>query len=387
MFRGRFSSSYGALGIDIGSRVVKMLQLRERSGELAVVGAASEPIPLDAEGKPDGEALSQRLRRTFVSGGFFGRRCVVSLPRSEVCLQSIRLPSMPDGELLDAAKWEAAQRFDFDREAMEVSVLRTGATSRSGESREEVLLIAASHAAIYRYLRPVVDAGLRPLAVDVDFCAAARIFSRQFRRESDRDQVRVVLEIGESGATVIILRGDQIAFCKSVGGGGRELNQAVAEHLQIATKASEELRASRLIAARQGRSAGGAHHDDKTDRAVFEAVRPILGDLVKEVTLCLRYYGVTFRGHPPFQLILAGGDGQEPNLDQMLHEGCKLPVVHDDQLATLQSLTGQIGEIFGRDPGPPGCWAVAAGLSLRGLSDARQSLTIHQEPAARRGAA
>lgn len=385
MFRGRFSSCYGAVGIDLSSRAIKMLQLRERSGELAVVGAATEPIPFTEDGKVDGEKMTRQIRHAIATGGFSGRRCVISLPRKQVKIQSIRLPRMSDPELLEAARWEAAQRFEFDRQAMEVSILRTGASPQGGESREEVLLVAASHAVINEYVNPIVTAGLRPLAIDTDFGATARIFSRQYRREGDRDQVRVVIEIGESGATVEILRGDQVAFCKPIGGGGRDFTKAVAEHLQITPKAAEELRASRLIAARHGSEK--SVKDEKTDRAVYEAVRPLLGDLVKEVTLCIRYYGVTFRGRPPFQIILAGGDGQEPNLDRMIQESCKLPVVYDDQIETLAGLQRQIRDSFNRDPGPPGCWAVAAGLSLRGLSEIRHSLTIQNDHGARRGAA
>src|SRR5437773_5274937 len=39
--------------------------------------------------------------------------------------------------------WEASQRFGFDRQAMEVDYLQTGASLQSGENREEVVLIAA----------------------------------------------------------------------------------------------------------------------------------------------------------------------------------------------------------------------------------------------------
>ena len=46
MFGGRFSSSTGLIGIDYGSRSIKMLQMREKSGRASVVGAARIDIDL-----------------------------------------------------------------------------------------------------------------------------------------------------------------------------------------------------------------------------------------------------------------------------------------------------------------------------------------------------
>jgi type IV pilus assembly protein PilM len=390
VFAGRFSSSIGHLAVDLGSRGIRLLQVREHQRRLHVVGAARVDLPsgtLEEIQKPEtSEAVTHQLQAAVTNGGFTGRRCVVSLPRSDVRLQSIRLPSMPEGELRQAALWEASQRFGFDRDAMEADYIRTGATLQSGESREEILLIASSHASLHARLAPVLAAGLRPIAVDTDFSALARIFSRCYRRESDQSKVRMVVEVGASGSTVLILRGDQIAFAKTLAISGHDFNQAVAEHLQMDEVAAAELRAAR-IAAHVAPQGGEAPVEAATDRAVFEAIRPLMGDLVKEIVLCLRYYGVTFRGHPPGRIILSGGDGLEPQLDATVQQACKIPVAFDDELSTLEHLIGQVQAKLHRRPGPAASWAVAAGLSARGLNRARRLDEEQPQNEARRGAA
>lgn len=407
MFAGRFSSSIGMVGIDFGSRGVKMLQVRQQGGDLRVVGAARIDVPLPrvagaaepaaaqgslneqqqraanrpagdddvesaaAPASPDYRIFGELVREAFAAGGFSGRKCVVSLAREDVCVQSIRLPKMPDAELRQSAVWEASQRFHFDRGSMEVDFIRTGATLASGENREEVILIATSHASIYARVEPLLAAGLRPMAVDTGFAALARTFSRQVRREADRDIVRAIVEIGRSGSMVLILRGDQIAFCKPISISGAQFNQAVAEHLQMDEIAAAELRAARISAvALDGRSAGPAG-DPAIDRAVYEAVRPLMGEMVKEVMSCLRYYGVTFRGHPPERIILTGGEGLEPKLDEMMSKVCKLPVGFDDTAPALGGLIDGIKTSLNRTPGPAACWAVAVGLGLRGMGIAK----------------
>ena len=367
MFAGRFSSAIGSVGIDLGTRGIKLLQVREHGGELKVVGAGRVDAKAGDSWVEDRKALTDQLRAAFASGGFTGRRCVLSIPRGEVRMQLVRLPKMPDSELRQAVVWEASQRFGFDREAMEVDAIRTGASLQDGERRDEILLIAVSHDVINAWVEPVMAAGLRPMAIETHFTALARAFSRQSRRESDRSVTRVVLDVGASGSTVMILRGDQIAFCKSISVGGEQFDQAVAEHLQMDVAAARELRAARIAAATDQPNARPIT-EPSIDRAVYDAVRPLLGTFAKEVMLCIGYYGVMFRGYPPQRLILTGGDGLEPRLDETLLQQCRIPVVLDEDGSTVSCLMEQIQAILHRAPGPPAWWAVAAVLSLRGIS-------------------
>lgn len=371
MFTGRLSSA-GVIGVDFGSRGIKLLQLRESDGRLSVVGAAVVDMPMADPAEIDPALLSERLQAAVSAAGFTGRRCVVSLSRGDVCTQSVRLPPMPEPELRQAVGWEAAQRFELERNAMEVDYVRTGASLQSSESREEVFIVAVPHATLNARLDPVLEAGLRPIAVDTDFAALARMFSRQCRRESDQVHVRVVVEIGASGAVVMILRGDLIAFCKPIPIGGDRFNLAVAEHLELDIASATELRRARLGAV-LGIDTAVEPPDPATHRAVFEAVRPLMDELVQEVVLCIRYFGVTFRGHPPDRIILTGGDGLEPQLDNMLNQACKIQVVHDDDAGSLRSLAEPIRLRLSRTPGPPSRWAEAAGLSLRGMRQSRES--------------
>jgi type IV pilus assembly protein PilM len=358
------------VGIDIGARAIKLLQLREHSNGLRVVGAGL--VNRDEAGTDEsGEGtLVEQLRGAFAAGGFTGRRCVVCLPRNEIRMQSVRLPRMPDDELRQAAVWEASQRFGLDRNAMEVDVIRTGAELQGAENREEILLIAAPHEAINAGLQPVMAAGLRPVALETHFTALARTFTGMDPVNPAQQRVRVVVDVGASGSTVLITRNNQIAFCKPIDIGGDQFDRAVAEHLQIDIMAARELRAVRMAAA-TGHDVAPALNDPSIQRAEYDAVRPLLGNFANEVVLCIRYYGVTFRGHPPEQLILTGGDGLEPRLGETLAAQCKIPVAYDDQRSSLDSIADGIRRVLQRPTGPPAWWAVAAGLSLRKLSLSR----------------
>jgi len=357
----------GCIGVDIGATAIRLIQVREQNGRIVLVGAGR--VDYSAGERP--LTLVRDLRAVYTAGGFLGSRCLVSLPRTDIHLQSLRVPRMTDDELRSSMTWEAAQRFSLDRDAMQCDFIRTGAQLQGGENREELLLVASSHQALFAHLEPLMDAGLRPIGVDVGFAALARTFSRNLRRESDASTVRSIVEVGVTGSVILIMRGDQVAFCKTVPIGGQRLDQAVAEHLQIQPQAAAELRAARLVEM-VGTPDKCPLSDPSTDRAVYEAVRPLLGELVKEVVLSLRYYGVTFRGHPPERLVLTGANGLEPHLNEALQNSCKMPVVFDesDVLATLHP---QVHARLNRSPGPASSWAIALGLSMRGIGRSRRS--------------
>ena len=64
---------------------------------------------------------------------------------------------------------------------------------------------------------------------------------------------------------------------------------------------------------------------DPVRQAVFDATRSIMEDLAREISLCLRYYSVTFRGHRPNRVRLVGGEANDPQLQSILNTALPIP--------------------------------------------------------------
>ncbi|MEM7227680.1 MAG: pilus assembly protein PilM [Planctomycetota bacterium] len=363
MLGRRLSQSTGLVGIDFSADRVRLLQLRQQAGSVRVVGAASHsrPVADDLGNLPD---LTDWLRNVLASGGFAGRRCVVVLPRDAVRVQSVRLPQMSDVDTRQAVRWEASQRFGLDPDAMEIDYIVTGAQLQGNDPRQELLLVATPNEATMPLYRAIMDSGLKPIAAEASLTAIARGLSLRHRREADLDHVRAVVEIGRTGTTILILRGDQIAFCKQLDIAGRQFDASASEHLGIDLSAASEIRTARMRAAARS-TAGETIDDPETDRAVYESIRPFIGNLTKEITLSLRYYGVTFRGQPPRTLVLTGTEALEPHLARMIEHSCKLPVTTDDENESLAELSAQIQRELNRSPGCPPSWSAVIGASAR----------------------
>lgn len=353
----RFQSNTGAVGVSFDDDVVRLLQVREQGGTLVVTGAAQREIDNEAV---DHERLATMLRDAIVSGGFVGRRCILSLPERDVFLQSMQLPAMSDSELGEAVAWEASQRMGVARDAIQSDWIRTGADDVQSAARSEVLAVAARNTVLSKKLEALMSAGLRPMAVDTEFGGISRLFSRHHRRDADQGTSRAVLHVGEHASTMLVLRGDSIAFCKRIEIGGRMFDESVAERLCLEPRAAGELRLARV-------QHGAADIDPATDRALREAIRPVTTELAHQVLLCLRYASVTFRGLTPQRLISTGTHGHEPGLLEAMHSTCGVPVHVDDAQGSLSDLQVGLTSTLQRDIGFGGAWAAVAGLSLRGL--------------------
>ncbi len=98
------------------------------------------------------------------------------------------------------------------------------------------------------------------------------------------------------------------------------------------------------------------------DARIASALCPVVEELAHEVSLCLRYYSVTFRGRRPDQAWVAGGESGNPWLWAKLCENAGLrPMSHDPMTAI--DLTRVHDAVGG--PESWSSWAVAAGLALR----------------------
>ena len=363
------------IGIDVGASGVRMLQLRRRGRGLEVIAASRVELePSDDRGRA--RAIAESVSRRVLAGGFVGRRCVLSIDNRLVRVRSVRVPPMPDEDLARAMRLDAPARLGFpESEPAQFAWIRAGSVRQSGDPREEVLVIGASSKPIEELVFLLAEHGLRPEGVEASFVAAARATTRQLRRASDQETVRVLVDVGHLTSGVTITRGQTVAFHKQLETGGHSMTLAASQRLGLEPAVIAQMRRQRAARAARGLSDG----DPKVDRALFEAARSLMGDLANEVSLCLRHFGVTFRGSRPEWCALAGGEAHEPKLGQVIGECLRLPVCTASPLDHIRC-AGASGVASDWEL-EQSAWAVASGLSLRNLPR-RGIATLRESPRA-----
>ncbi len=370
------SSRMLPIGIDLGSTGARLVQLAQTRRGLRLV--ASAHVDLVSQAAPDDSSRIRELVSVVSdavrAGSFSGNACVIGLDDRMVRMRSFRQPPMPDNELIKAVMLDGVEKLGFPQdEPAEISAFVAGEVRHGDEVRNEVIYAGASRLPIEMLVRGFMEKGLRPLHVEPGFCAEARAFARTFQREEDRMSVRVIVDFGWSSASVLLLRGPDVAFYKRLELGGDQLTEHAADRLGLDIKAVADLRRRRMRAEEQG----AVPVDPKVDRALYQVTRPLLNDLAHEVKLCMRYYAVTFRGIRPECCHIVGSEAREPGLIEALKNALHIPAKVGDPLTGVSvqdaASTGQT-RIAAGVPSPD--YAVACGLSLR-LSDRKVRRAKH----------
>ncbi|MCD6304489.1 MAG: pilus assembly protein PilM, partial [Planctomycetes bacterium] len=226
------------IALDIGTDSVKMLQLRLEGGSPVVAASARRPLPEPAAGGEQERRRSvvQAVREMLRTGGFAGRNVVSALSAECLKIKNVRLPQMREEKLIEAARWEARERFGCDFAPDQLFFLPAGQVRQGAESYQEIILLGAEAGTVEQHLELLSEANLRPLHIDAEPLALFRPFARRLRRQSDGGTALAVVDLGHSSTKVIIARGRQIVLIKRIDLGGRRFTEAVAKQLGLSVE-------------------------------------------------------------------------------------------------------------------------------------------------------
>jgi type IV pilus assembly protein PilM len=340
-----------------------MLQLGGSQRDLRAVEGAKFVIPAEVQSDPKRrrEFIIEGVRRSVKEGRFRGRAAVMALSPQELAIRNIRMPKMPDDELAAAVKWEAQNKFPFDTATAVIQHVRAGEVHQGNQTLDEIILLAVPRADVASRIQMATEAGLDLVSLDAQPAAVFRGFERYLGRREDEGVVNAYADIG-AGTTLVICRGRDLVFVKTIPIGGAVFNRAVAECLELAPAEAEALRR------RAGRPPRGEHAEgeasDGVSRAVADALRPHLEDLANEIGLCLRYYAVTFRGARPEAITFVGGEAHDPSIPAGLARRLGLEARIGDPLRSVR--TDHLGHALDRRS-VRAEWATAFGLSVKGF--------------------
>lgn len=353
------------IGLDIGSNCIKMLQLEPtKSGLFAVAsGYYHFPANLDQDDPQRRDLAVQAVRKLLKEKHFRGRKVISAMPDRDVIIRTVRLAQLSGERLAETIRYEAAEKFPFDIDSARLQCLPAGRIHQGSEVRNEVIVLAVQNESIDRHVELLSRMSLEPVGIDTGPTALFRCFERFLLRRDDENEVSLIIDIGAASTKLVIGHGAEVAFVKMINIGSGDIVEAVAERLSISAADASNL--CRRTADHTGSEQNEADESkDELAQEVFDAARPILSELCREVSLCLRYHGVMFRGYRPRFLRLTGGEANSPRTAEFFSNAVALPVEPADPFRYTN--TSQV-DLLGNRRKPAPIWAVSAGLALRGL--------------------
>ena len=367
------------IGLDIGHNSIKMIQLVIDDEQISVIAADETRIDAGENGDEQSKRsfVISAIKRMLVNGSFLGRNVVSCLPSDKLRITSLRLAEAERYGIEQALRREVAHRFGLDPDKDSMDYMIAGSVRQGDEVKNELILFATDNETIKNHIATLEEAELRPVAIDTIPCALFRSFERSLRRQEDRDRTAVFVDVGSFFTTVVFGRGGEISFIKQIQIGGQKFTHEIAAKLGINVGEAEMLQEALrvdpgLFSLKSNMSekapAENWHDIDMSTRQVMvDAVSAVAEDLVREISLCLRYYTVTFRGKRVERAVFAGGGAYEDILLNILRRRLAVEIELGQPLRGFDLSSGRINVNFDSDRRGLFCeWAVAVGLGLKG---------------------
>jgi type IV pilus assembly protein PilM len=339
----------GPIGVDIGSRSVKLLQFDGQRKDIRET--AHWDLPPDTSNNTElrDQQIVDAIKQASQGHNFRGKKAAFCLGADNLFVQNIRVAKAEGNELTKIVNFEAAGRVPFPGDEAEIHYVEADDVRQGDSVRREVILLACHRPALARILGIADKSGLQADAIDVEPAAMLRCYRKQFRRDSDQQRRVMFVNIGASTTMTVIAKGSDAMFIKYIDIGGKHFDEAVAKRLKMPLPDAVALR-------RHNGDRRADQRDAEITRSISESTRPVLESLGNELSLCIRYYSVTFRGQPLSQIVF-GGDESSQSMVDWAEKRFDFPCELGNPLRSYQQ-----PESLGR----LGQWDVAAGLALRG---------------------
>lgn len=369
------------IGLDIGHNSVKMIQLAADGEHIKVVAADRMRISpsIDEDAGDFREDVVSAVKQMLARGKFRGKDVVSCLPNEHVKITSLRIGETEYDQIEQALRKGTVQRFGLNPDVDATNYVVAGSVHQGDEIRNELILFAVDDDVIKDHISMIEECRLSPVAIDTVPCALFRGFERWHRREDDRDQTIVFVDMGSRSTTVVFGRGAEIIFIKQIPIGCHRFSEEIAEKLGVkvseAKRLRERIRTEQSLSLSQSSEKGHAESESgletSTRQAVIDAIGRVAEELAKEISLCLRYFTVTFRGKRVEHAVLSGGGAHESMLVNVLKRQLAVEIAVAEPLKGFDlSVERENINLAGDRRGLLCEWAVAVGLGLRNSSRA-----------------
>lgn len=347
------------VGLDIGSSVVKAVQLRKvgRTVELEKFGMAEIYPGLDkkAAGVNRREARIDAIRQALADGGINAKFSVSAVSGESIIVRYIQLPEMPENELKGAIRWEAEDYIPFRLEEVNLDSMILGRSDVGGSPKIDVLLVAAKKELVGEHVDVLKACDLQPAVVDVDSFAFLNCFEANYLPSAN--EVIALLNIGAEITNVNIYIGGVSRFSRDIGIAGDTITAGIQQRLNCTFQRAEELKIregapmgqtedvdadfdgeSSLLDTIRGtveKITGEDLAEDSPEFVTANVVKSTLGNLTNEIRRSIQFFENQPNGKPVQRVVIGGGSACLKNLDVYLSQELGLPV---EVLNTLRNV-------------------------------------------------
>jgi len=308
-------SGRNALGLDIGSSSIKLIQLKESSKGVQLVNFDMALLPPEAV--IDGSlmnftAIVEKIRELLSVHRIRNKECAISISGHSVIIKKISLPEMTPEELNESIQWEAEQYIPFDIKDVEVDVEILN--PKAGQGQMDVLLVAAKKDVINDYVSVAMEAGLKPVVMDVDAFTIQNSFELNYGYPPN--EVIALINVGGALININIVANGITTFTRDISMGGQMLTEEIQKQLNISFEEAEHYKTG----------GEGTISSSSIYREVQRLSERVSETLVTEIQRSIDFFAATTINADISRIYLSGGSAQIPALIRALERRLEVPV-------------------------------------------------------------
>ncbi|MBL7150150.1 MAG: type IV pilus assembly protein PilM [Candidatus Pacebacteria bacterium] len=352
-----------AFGLDISDLSLKIIKLKKKRGVLGLAsfGEAEIKSGIIEEGEiKDEEALAKIIAEAIlkVKGEKLKTKYVAcSLPEEKAFLQVIQMPKMTEEELKKAVRFEAENYIPLPIEEVYLD-FQIVKPLYNHLDHLDVLIAALPKKTVDSYTSCLKKAGFIPWVLEIE----SQAISRALVKNGVSPFPLLLIDLGATRTGFIIFSGYSLRFTSSIPVSSQKFTEAISRSLKVSFSEAEKLKLKYGLGSK----------DKKEGEAVFEALIPVLTDLIKQIKTHLSYYQThAFHEHLPpdgkgvFKIFLCGGGTNFKGLGDFLSSELKIPVeISNPWINILPEPLKEVPELpYEKSLS----YTTALGLALRGI--------------------
>jgi type IV pilus assembly protein PilM len=234
----------GVLGIDIGSRKIKVAELKTQGKGPVITALGMIDTPegaVDHTGVYNAEAVGLALKQVLSQAGTTVNHAVVSIAgQASVLVRTLEVPRMSDSELNDHMQWEINRNIPFAESNVQ-SHYKQLEDEDPNSTNIEVVMAISPQSAIDTMIACIKKAGKQIAAIDVQALSIARSLKISYDEHHFGKTVCVV-DVGHLTTSINIYRNGRLLLPRQVPVGGEMFTKAIADAMGVGTEEAELLK-------------------------------------------------------------------------------------------------------------------------------------------------
>lgn len=358
-----FGSSNTAVGVDIGTSAVKIVQLKKTPNGPELTGYAIAPLPQAAveEGNiKDGPSITGTIKEMLKTAKIKADRTFASISGQNVIMRFTKLPIMTPDELEQTVRIEAEQYVPYAIEEVSIThAVLNELTEEEGGGKYSILLVVAQKELVNSYMDVLKQSGATPEVFDVDTIAAINALEASVMQTAGSQEGGEVVAIIDSGArttNISVLKSGILMFTRNIPIAGNNISQMIMNVMKQEFDQAENIKVGEAE----------VPLGDAAGNEISEVVKTTVEELASEIRRSFDYFKAQSREPLIHRIILSGGSSNLKSFNTYLSNELGVDVYMGNPLEGISVTCPDTDTLYNNLQQ----FTVAIGLALKGVVEA-----------------